>query len=351
MGYKIREYEDKDKAQIFHLVEAVWGKETGEKYKEIWDWKLENAPGTNLAKPKIFVLDLDNKIVGIFCAFPVRLKVGDQVVASFYGGDLMGHPNHRGRAPFLFRKMMKEHCLFFGAGNNNAYSFEVRLGCVHIYQAVSYINIINFTAVIRKILKNTVISRIGGVFCKIISAPFYLLARRVKNSELSIGKVDRFTEEIDEFWHVVSKDYNIIVVRDSQYLNWRFIDYPEKDYNVYIARRKGKVSGYIVFRNKEVNGVMSGFISDVLVKNDDKETLQCLIQEAAGAIKTKGAALIFCVISPYNKMYAEALKRSGFIFKKLSYKFIRHNNYSASLEEFLKDSKNWFFTNSDSDLS
>jgi len=171
---------------------------------------------------------------------------------------------------------------------------------------------------------------------------------RIKS--LSVIRVPMFDTRIDEFWREVAHDYGIIIVRDSQYLNWRFVERPDRKYQIYLVTQAGKVQGYISLSNREWDGIKFGNIVDLLVRRGDRVALDALLAKAVEELELSGVDLITCYISPYDAFYQKALKKNGFIFKTIKRRVFGYSNSPEVSKEELMNAKNWFFTRGDSDL-
>lgn len=356
MSYLVRKYKKEDKEEIFRLIEAVWGKDKAEKAKDCWNWKFDDNSNNFTDGPNILILEKTKKIVGLFSGLPVSLKIKGKFLKAFSLVDLMVHPGHKGRGILLMKTMLKGPYVLFGSPNDIAYRIWKRLDCFDVYQLTTMISPINFRNILNKKFKYSFIAFLGPLFLKtiytIISIPNYIfiINKGSKYKDIIVERVRSFDEQIDRFWQEVSRDYDVIVVRDRKYLTWRFIDCPDKEYNVYIARRNGQISGYVVFRDGQTSDLRQGYIVDILTKADDKESLQSLIQKAVKLLIEKKVDLITCEISPYNKKYQNILTKNGFIFRKRGYKVIGFNKFDSSLDDNLKNPQNWFITKSDSDM-
>lgn len=352
MNYVLRMYKKEDKAQIFQLFEDVFGISKAEKHKSCWDWEFINNPNNPPEGPRILVLENNNKIVGLTTAFPVQLKIRDKLFSAFWVGDFITHPQYRGRGGFLLSKILYGPHVFLGTPNPVSYPV-VKIKRFNIFdycQPLKRVNIIDLSHIIEIKFKNRFISALGGILWKIASTIFSVLNHPILNSDVSFNMVSEFDEQIDEFWQEASRDYDIIVVRDKKYLNWRFVDCPNKEYSICIAKRNGKVSGYIVFRYSETDGLRQGYIVDLFAKAGDEKTLQALVQKVVEVLKANKVDLISCLINTYNVIYHRVLRRNGFIFKTQKTKVTGYCVYFPHLEGDLRNSQLWFMTRADSDL-
>ncbi len=350
MSYCIRNYNYEDKSRIIEIIDNVIGRKAAEKSQRRWEWLYEQNPHNFLDKPQILVLECNHKIVGSISSYPVGLKVKDKLVKAFWVGDFVIEKKHQGRGGLLLRNLLRQPYLFFATPNPNSYPLAKRLGAFDIFQPIIMIKVINPFNIIENKSKNKIIAIIAKPILNTYLKSLSLFNPVVSDENLSFIKVDRFDGQIDEFWQIVSKDYGTIVIRDKQYLNWRFIDYLGAGYEVYVAKENKKILGYSVFRYEESDGLKYGYIVDMLTRAKDKITLQYLIKKTVELINAKNVDLITCLISPYNSIYKAAFKKNGFIFSRRCYKFTALNNFDQSLNADLQNPRNWFLTRSDSDI-
>ena len=81
--------------------------------------------------------------------------------------------------------------------------------------------------------------------------------------------VSRFDERINHLWTRVSNQHNIMVVRNKDYLNWRYIAVPDVDYLVCLAEKAGEILGYIILRCIQREYRKVGIIFDILAESQE----------------------------------------------------------------------------------
>ena len=114
-------------------------------------------------------------------------------------------------------------------------------------------------------------------------------------------------EELSELWHKIKDRYQVSIERTKEYLNWRFINHPSLKYSFLVARRKGIVSGYLVFRFEENDAFKIGRIIDLV---STKEAECELLNLFVGSCKKAGATAADFMFS--GKEYGESLEQAGF---------------------------------------
>jgi len=152
-------------------------------------------------------------------------------------------------------------------------------------------------------------------------------------------------------WEKVSDDYEIMVIRDKEYLNWRYVNTPDLSYTTYLAEKERQILGYIILRCKELRGLVFGYIFDLLFPLDRQDIAQHLILRAVEHFKQEKADLIvYHMVGP--KVYRKSFGRSGFIFSRFisrRFRFIARINTPNISETFVRNPRHWFIQIGDSD--
>jgi hypothetical protein len=114
-----------------------------------------------------------------------------------------------------------------------------------------------------------------------------------KNHEIVIEKKKRFDKEIDVFIKKILFKYPITILRNSAYLNWRYVDHPYLKYKILLARGGNSIVGYIVFRIAKSSGgkkdFLVGHVLDLMAEN---EAVEPLLIEAERQMTIAGVCLI-----------------------------------------------------------
>ena len=101
-----------------------------------------------------------------------------------------------------------------------------------------------------------------------------------KYSEITIEEIEVFDSEVEDFWVRVRNSYRAIFSRNTEFLNWRFVNVPDLNYRCFAARRSGQCVGYIILRRTAVVELPVGVIVDLLTMPDDVEVAGSLIDHA-----------------------------------------------------------------------
>ena len=124
----------------------------------------------------------------------------------------------------------------------------------------------------------------------------------------SITTQERFDARIDAFFDEAARPFDFVVVRSSDYLNWRYCEPATGRFTVRVAEQDGKILGYLVFKISEGNG----YIADLLALPGRLDVVRSLIEDALGLLREARTELVSCWMigrHPYNGL----LRRYGFV--------------------------------------
>jgi hypothetical protein len=125
-----------------------------------------------------------------------------------------------------------------------------------------------------------------------------------------VEEFTEFGEEIEELWHRAKTDYHAIFARNLTFLKWRFERAPFLTYRMFLARRDGRVVGYMVLRRALEGEQRLGTIVDLFTVRRDKEAIEELVRFSLSHFGASVAG-IDCVTSiPEIEC---VLRRHGFI--------------------------------------
>lgn len=363
--WSIRSYEKGDENGIFELMKAVPEYPTLEKEKWMrwWNWKyMDNPAGVS----RIWVADHDGKIVGSRSTILVKMKIAGEPVMGSQNTDLLTHPDYRRQGIFsaLEKKsfdQLKDDgiCITYSLPGPMSYPSYMKSGSFFDTHAVqTVIRPFNLENALKRRIKNMILMKICAVTGNIFINIFNRAKKHPEVDGLTITKISSFDDRVNDFWKKISNDYEIIVVRDKEYLNWRYVDVPDVNYTIYLAEESEEICGYVVLGCAKQD-ILSGHILDIIAPLDRPEVIHCLLSKAIEYFEEEGVDIIFCKMIA-DKMFYKIFRKSGFLpiqfiglvfkrFRLWSKHIVRINSPEMS-EAYIKDSKNWFVQIGDSDF-
>jgi hypothetical protein len=349
LNLKIRNFKKGDEEEIIKLFNLVFNQKRTLDY---WNWEFFKNP---FGKGIIFVGEVNNKIVASLSLLPFKFKVNDNVKKFYKYVDAMVHPLYRKQG--IFDKIVHfsvEKAKEISQKNeiDLLYSFPILptfssalkyLGSFSKTPLKKLIKIINEEAIFEKTRKKKTIFFIlfpfVKLFIKIQNLIDFFIKKNIKN-EFKIVKINFFDKEIDDFWQKASLDYPTILIRNQEYLNWRYLNEPGKNYEIFLIKKDNEIKGYTVLKKEKETGI----IFDIFTEKN-KKFLQPLVSFIIDYFKKKKVLKIVCFLSDND--FISLFKKNGFIkTKKPSFLCVFKN----LKPEPLGDIKNWFLTYSDLEL-
>ena len=345
--WSIRAYQKGDEEQIFELVKVVENVPEKERWLKGWKWMfVDNSVGASI----IWLAERDTKIVGQYPVIMENLQVEDKIVKGAQLIDTITHPEYRRQGIFstLGEKVLTEiengetH-LVYCFPTQQVYPLHMKFGWLDVSAFQVMIKLPNLKNILHKyFVRNRLLLDIFTVVGNLIIKVFFR-SKKVPDENMSkVREISHFDDRFDEFWDRISKDYNIIGIRDKKYLNWRYVDVPNSDYVIYVAEEEDEICGYTILGCKDVDGLIFGYIYDIIAPTNREDIIQCLIAKAVEYFMDKKIDAIFAKMVA-NEVYRKSFLRNGFI-PRFRYKgrFVAYNASTELSDEFLRDPKNWF---------
>jgi len=236
-GVLVRGYREGDEADILTMFREVF---RVDRTLAHWRWKFRDNPygATRIAE----AFSADGTLAGHYSGYPVpfwsSLK-GRKEFFSYQIGDIMTRPGFRqvglantsvlgritdyfhrrfchGQVPFMYGFITGNHKRFGERFLRYRYLHEIPY---HVLEPAEL-----------------------GVGLKGKAASFL--------TGLSVQQVRQMTPEFDAFFHEASQGYDLLVKRDAQYLQWRYLDCPDRRHTLFAVRRFGRLAGWGVFSRR-----------------------------------------------------------------------------------------------------
>ena len=131
---------------------------------------------------------------------------------------------------------------------------------------------------------------------------------------MRISEETRLDRTFDDFWDQIKAKYDLMLVRDRAFLQWRFLDIPTREYLVLTARQDGQILGYVILRQAEIRGIPTGLIADFLVlpgEQGDQAGLR-LLHTALRRFKDARLPLAGGLMLPHTQE-SRIMRQAGFL--------------------------------------
>lgn len=349
MGLTYRLCQEGDEQGLTIFNEKVMA---GPSTPEYWTWKYFQNP----AGKGGFALALDgNSIVGRVGGIPLRMKAGKNEVlaAQALDTDVM-NDYRKGFTYYRLDNMAievgreKGVAFVFGFATQSTYDISTKtLGFRHAASVVKWVKLLDpmpflgkklritkYTEVLRSNLRRFAVKK-QKPFCG-------NKGQRLKGPDLV-----HFDDRFNRLWENSIKG-QIAVVRDAEYLNWRYKQCPVADYKTYFIEDCENIKGFVILQVIQRERIIYGYIVDLLVA--EEQCIGHLVSAAVQYFRHMGVAAVICW-TPKVSLLASTLKKRGFLKRKLEHNIIVKNYCPEKLStEFLTNEHHWHYSFGDSDL-
>lgn len=348
----IRLYQYGDEKRLNDLFNLVFQKERDLK---TWIWKFADNPYH--AEHAIVVAESCEKIIGMYPSWGRSYKFGDNLILTLQPIEDCVHPDFRGGGRVFIRLHHEYRKRAVSLGARFAFGFPTddhfKIGRrLFDYRVLFSVPVLYKRLNLRLAFRN----RFGNIFLEKL---VYLLSNRLYRIFYSISgmkgqkgfKIERvysFDKGYDGFWDMVSRRRKIIGIRDSAYLNWRYVQYPKGGYAIFSSMKDGQVQGYIILRISDIDsGERAGLIVDLLTI-DNEDLIGGLLNMGIIYFLSEGVDYIKILLEDnliYNYLIKKGFKKRGDPL------YLACELFDENLDEgFLKDRNNWFLSYGDTDL-
>ncbi|KAB2959730.1 MAG: GNAT family N-acetyltransferase [Candidatus Methylomirabilis oxygeniifera] len=326
--FTIRPYQAGDELRILDLFRRVFGVERS---CEHWRWKFRDNPAGS------YVLRVaetqDGRLVGQYALLPVRTRWGHETVTFIQVIDVMVDPHYRMglKRPGLFSVLAEQSVMAFLRGGLAliGYGFPtpeaLRIGA----RAVGY----HPLHPIQRLVKDlTVASR----------------PRSFRPWSVRCERVARFGDNVEMLWRRCASSFDIAVIRDAEYLNWRYADCPDVAYTMVAAGQpwSGILSGAAVLRMGWADQPIA-CLADWLVPPDATSTAERLLAHCEALAREAGMERLSAWFPQHAWPY-RFLCEHGYRVEPTIYHLVALATDPMADLERVRD--RWYYTMGDSDI-
>ena len=312
-----------------------------------FNWLYKNNPHGEAHAWVAYRVD-DETVIGMSAAFPRQIYVDGNEEVSWVLGDFCIDGAYRSLGPALMlqRASLAEADL---AGVAFCYDFPSssmmavykRLQIAPFAQMIRLAKPLRVDRKMKELIKDQTIRHLlstGGNFLLRRGERKYT---RERGLQVSLCKGD-CGAEFSELAKSIGGRYGICIQRSAEYLNWRYVNSPLYQYELFTVRRDGALLGYAVFLQDgedamlvDVFGIEEEYVPSALVAHG-------VAQMAARGVQTVSAGLVEA--HPWRAL----LERQGFKVREVSPFIVYSPSGSESRTSLMKERK-WLVMQGDRD--
>lgn len=132
---------------------------------------------------------------------------------------------------------------------------------------------------------------------------------------LKFETTDASSPELETVWRSVKNEYGTIVVRDGDWLQYRYGQAPHCEYRFIIARREGRPVGYLVYTIRREQDRRHADLADILTAPRDFRTKAALIRYALNVMRRDKVSFCRALLNAH-KPTRRAFISNGFIKRR-----------------------------------
>jgi hypothetical protein len=246
-------------------------------------WKLRSHP---LAYSHHVVAETAGRIIGLRVFFVQTVRVQGEDMLTFHGLDNAVHPDMQGRG--VMAKMR-----FFRLEELSG-SFDIKVGGQSGHPAMTKL---------RERAGETFFGNPVRQFVRASGTPI----APARGRACDIRHVRRFDERVDGFFDDASTQFEFILVRSKEYLDWRYGDPRAGTFDILCAEEGSRLLGYAVLRISYGRG----YIADLLALPGRDDVVDSLLASALATLERSEVTDMECRL-PGVHPYRAALERQSF---------------------------------------
>jgi hypothetical protein len=358
----VRAATESDYPAIASLLDTIFEPRPYAQRLKLWRWRYDANPAKSGSIQPFIVGEQGGKIVGVHGLVPLRVKVGDQTLVASCSCDLAVDPAARSAGMKLkLRTLSKELSPLHisTSANEPANKITLALGGKEVASGRKKL--------IKPLLTGSLVKRMisekGGKFWRTAGAITSVLVGKPVDWALAIGRkfttypqvegatfeeIKRFDLRFDQFWESVSRETEIMHVRDSAYLNWRYVEYPFPGIQSVALVQDNRILGLCVIHvATDTDGLRFAAILELLVPRAETDAFDQLLGEAIRRAIESGAHTVTARTSVQE--WEERLTRNGFRIRKMPFSPITYKNNSDIPNSVFDNNANWYVSLGDGD--
>lgn len=329
MNYTIREFRESDLPGVIQLQHPYEGDgcDKLQNVASIFRWLFQNNPHS--IQQVLVGVDNQERIVAHYAVVPFQLIKGGATLLGGLPCKLVVAEDFR--KTLLFRDLeltlLKQ---YKSAGLDFLYApvAKARVLTAHLalgFQSLGVAPVYARPYQLRRLITHFIRSK---ALCMVLQPLFWLVDRLLRLNWRRCGKIevieaDRFDAGMNSCLEKLQRQFDICAIRTSSILNWRFADFPHRDYQILIAKDGGDMLGYAVLRFMRMFEFDVLAIVDILYSSERRDAGYALFRKIHDLALKIRADLSVCLLNP-DSPFLPTLKRHGFLKTPEGFSLIVH---------------------------
>jgi hypothetical protein len=310
----VRPYRPEDGQRVAELYDEVYHRALDLAF---YNWKLHSQQAGSGA-PNVWVAESNGRLVGHYGGTPRRFCLQGRVVPARHTSDAMTSAQYRHQGVYS-AVGDAAHAAWADAGE----PFLFGLPNDKWGSRVAYLNYRRMFPAIwlrRPLLPERLLAeraRVPAPLLRPVGSAGRAAGRmwdrplRQAAAGVQVESITTPGPEFDELWVLLREEFAALVVRDMEWVKYRYVAVPGCDYYLLLARRANRPAGYLAYRLTEGANGVTGWIMDLFTAPADEAARAALLLDALTALRERGAGSVRVLLPPGTALFQQ-LRRAGF---------------------------------------
>jgi GNAT superfamily N-acetyltransferase len=316
-------------------------------FRKKWEWKYGRKPFVSRDKLPCWGVFANGQLAGFVGRMYVPVKIGSSRCTAAWECDIMVHPDHRrkGLGTLLSATWIHDTDVSLILNlNEKSYPLRKAEGWDDIKADQLMVRVLNLKKATKELV-HTVVGKKRGAVCY-SDRHYQDESLRLENRRFArIRQVQSFDARVDELWSKCSGENVISVVKNLDYLTWRY-RYRD-DYRMFILEEGGRVAGLAVLRFMPIGGMTYGVILELMCEPGGG-VFDELVSFCVQYCRTSGSDGV-SVMGLNSRMRLHLMKK-GFFPHWYRPKFLAKTAGAMKDNTKLFEASRWRLTGGDADL-
>lgn len=331
------------------LVRLLGGRVAHDVALEHWRWKLMHWP-SNVAN--VWLAAANGKAVFHYGGIPLRYRLNGSGGTAMISVDAMTAPEFRRRG--LLTRGTKQA---FAEWKARGIAFTLGLPNEQWgsrIAAAGWQRLFPLQWLVRPLRPEAFAARRFGMpwlrRATFVSDLFGRLMRNRLHSDprIELREIAQADGSLDRLWDRCRSDAMFSAVRDSAWVQWRFLSSPTRKYRVVLARRGGDAAGYYASHVGATSGKASALLAELVAPANDTAVQETLLAHAIASSYAAGADILATLAVRGGNLH-QLLRRAGF-FRGPAFG-VHIVPFAADLSmDQLANPRNWYLSGADFDV-
>lgn len=296
-------------------------------------------------------------LAGQYIVCPMTFQINGKRAPCVNSLNTLTREIYRGQGVFTglaesvyHRSEEKGFTFCYGMPNPNSYpGFIKKLNFIELCRVPLMLRPISPSRMVSEFLHH----RLLGTAAK-LADPFFHIHSKYLDASIEIVQITHDNLYlVNQFWEAVKRKYLIMNIRNSKYVQYRYLDMPRRKYSLYIAVQNKLPVSFAVERITKVAGMKCGMLVDFLYLDGNERAANQLLTKLLFDMQEKGASLAGCLMLSDVKE-SELLRANGFFrcpqkMEPQPFPLILRVFDDTLKKDGITNIKNWFFTMGDYD--